>query len=182
LLCGDRVRLLTVAFACLLGCGAAHPPTPPPPVTPAPTSESARLELGGADAMGHWLALTDGEDVTLVEGAQGGFHVWLKYRVEGMTPGSARLDRTAHRLADDALVLRTTGQATLGEPDASGVFEIVDPIPMFMCPSPIGLSVIDQPIVFRLEFPDAGIARDITLVPHCPTDANNEFCLRICTG
>ncbi len=56
---------------------------------------------------------------------------------------------------------------------------------MFMCPSPIGLSVIDRPIVFELAFhgeDGAALARQsITLVPRCP-DGERDFCLRICTG
>jgi hypothetical protein len=56
---------------------------------------------------------------------------------------------------------------------------------MFMCPSPIGISVVDVPIYFTLRLSGAGdadLARAaITLVPRCP-DAQRDFCTRICTG
>jgi hypothetical protein len=56
---------------------------------------------------------------------------------------------------------------------------------MFMCPSPVGLTVIEQPIVYQLAMSDADgtalAAGTVTLVPHCPDDAA-DFCMRICTG
>ncbi len=73
----------------------------------------------------------------------------------------------------------------MGAPDASGDFELPAPLPMFMCPSPVGLSVIDVPIVFEITVEDsAGQASAhgaVTLVPRCP-DANRAFCEQICTG
>jgi hypothetical protein len=160
------VRIITALFL-VAGCGSPPQMTPPvtpldpPPPAPSPT---ATLEI---------LGVTDGQDVTLVAGAQGGFHVWLSYATSGMPAGAATLLRTANRVEDDALVLRMQGQAM---PEAT------DPIPMFMCPSPIGLSVIDRPIRFRLEFTDEKAAAEVTLTPHCPTDSSNAFCMRICTG
>ena len=142
---------------------------------------TSTLTVGGVGADGQWRELADGADVTLVAGAQGGFHVWLRYRVDGLAAGTQRLERTAHRVSDGQLVLRSTGEVTV-QPGSDGAFEPADPIPMFMCPSPIGLSVIDQPIVFRIAFPDEQLARELTLVPHCPTDGSRDFCMRICTG
>ena len=153
----------------LCACGPAVPPVPPP--------TAGTLTLGMSDASDAFLPFIDGQDVTLVSGAQGGFHVWLRYRYDGTPGGNAKLSRGAHRLADDAIVLRTNAEITVAAESAL--------MPMFMCPSPIGLSVIDQPIVFSLGMDaDDGTplaAQHITLVPHCP-DAERDFCLRICTG
>jgi hypothetical protein len=149
-------RLLVI---CLMGC----------------TGEAAvatTMALLGADG----LPYQDGEDVTLVAGAQGGYHVWLGYRM--MPPpspsGELQLERTAERASDGALVLRT--QTTL-QPDG-------ELLPMFMCPAPVGLPVIDRAIEYRLQFSDGGgvVARgEVTLVPHCPADSI-EICQRICSG
>src|SRR5262249_45212938 len=118
---GDRVRW--IAFALLAGCSGTHPPLHPvvdgsatdlsPDLSPEPPHTNAVLELGGVDAMGQWVALIDGQDVTLVEGAQGGFHVWLKYRVTEMGSGNQHLERTAHRAEDGQLVLRTDGNVVV---------------------------------------------------------------------
>jgi hypothetical protein len=49
-----------------------------------------------------------------------------------------------------------------------------------MCPSPIGIAVVDVPIVFQLRM--AGdVTQSVTLVPHCPVE-QRDFCNRICTG
>lgn len=137
----------------------------------------APLTLGALDATGAFVPFTDGQDVTLVEGAQGGFHVWVVYAYAGAIGVEVTLARDAHRAVDGAIVLRTSAQVTTVAQS--------DPLPMFMCPSPVGLSVIDQPIDYALAMTDAEgntlAAGSITLVPHCPEGAV-DFCMRICTG
>ncbi len=146
-------------------------PAPPP-------ASSVSLTLGApasnSDGSG-FAPLHDGEDVTLVAGAQGGFHVWLKYHLDGAGPADAEgeLSRTAHRLSDGALVLRTQNVVTL-DPDPPA-------IRMFMCPSPIGLSILDVPIVYELALDPGGVHQSITLVPHCPVE-QGDFCREICSG
>ena len=154
------MRFLTALL--LIGCSGS-----PPPVG------EAMLTLGQLD--GSFLPYVDGQDVTLVAGAQGGFHVWMSSQLDHT--GEAMLERTAHRVSDDALILRTTSVAELDGGPAQ-------PLPMFMCPAPVGISVIDQPIEYELRFSDDNgeIARgSVRLVPHCPTD-QLEFCQRICSG
>ncbi len=167
-----------LATACLLALLSATGCDGP---QPGPAGSSASLTLGGAAADGSFVKLDDGQTVSLVAGAQGGFHVWLNWLLDGAPPGDATLERTAHRVSDDAIVLRVTGDVTLApNTDASD-----GPIPMFMCPTPIGISVLDQPIVYRLTFRDGAGAeiahQEITLVPHCPAD-DVAFCQQICTG
>jgi hypothetical protein len=155
------------AMLCVLGC-SAHPP-PPPTTTP-----PAHLELGQRDADGVFTRYQPGQEVTLVAGAQGGFHVWLSYEMTPPRRDVMTLERTAYRELDGKLVLRSMGEI---EPDG-------EPLPMFMCPAPVGLSVLDQPIEYRLRFLDGEAeqaAGAITLVPHCPTD-QIELCQRICQG
>lgn len=159
----------------LTGCGGD------PPVAPVDAS------VGGAGAAAVELVpLVDGgDDVTLVAGAQGGFHVWLDWRLRGVPAGSTvTLERRAFRVADEAVVLRFDGAVDVGAPGDDGWFAPLDPIPMFMCPSPIGVSVVDVPIRFELHvLAGAGeLARTaVTLTPRCP-DAQRDFCTRICTG
>jgi hypothetical protein len=141
----------------------------------------AALQLGGIDAGGAFRAVEEGAEVELVEGAQGGFHVWVKYRVTDAPIGSVQILRTARRAADGRLVLRLTGTAEVD----SAAWETPQPVPMFMCPSPIGLSVIDQPITLEVDASDdAGhpiAGGTLTVVPRCP-DLHRDFCNAICTG
>jgi hypothetical protein len=162
------------ACAVLAACNGGGLPPPP-----AVATGDVQVEL--ADAT--FAALTDGEQVALVAGAQGGFHVWMSYRLSGVAAGRVTLERLAHRAQGGELVLRSSGTVDVA-PDASGAFSSPDPLPMFMCPTPVGLSIVDAPIVFELRFSAEGAPladRSVTLVPRCP-DAARELCERICTG
>lgn len=171
-----RRALLLVPF--LGACGAAPPDVPPPPL---------QLALGGAARVdGAFLPLVDGQDVPLIEGAQGGFHVWMKYRLSGLDePRHFLVEKRAWRESDGKLVLRAMGSVDAG----TGDWELPEAMPMFMCPSPIGLRVVDETIVFQVTLTDeeAGAAAaqgQVPLVPRCPTtpDDKQAFCLSICSG
>jgi hypothetical protein len=170
---GARV-LLALALA---GCGAGSKMGGP--------MGPEEMVLGTIDAHAEWASLTDGQDATLVEGSQGGFHVWMKVRVSGVAPGAVALSKEAHRLSDGEVVLRSPDNTlTVGDPGPDGFWEQPDPMTMFMCPSPIGISVIDVPIVYHLVLGDPGSPladAEITLVPRCPADSVT-FCEKICTG
>ena len=178
---------VTVAALGLLGpLGCAPPPMTPPP---------GQLSLGTIDTQGRWVDLVEGAEVELVPGAQGGFHVWLKYRVSGLT-GRVRVSRLADRIGPgDARQRVLTAPSTVLElPASPSPWETPDPIPSFMCPTPIGVSVLDAPIQFQVWMepadtegsePPATLARAaVTLKPHCPPvgDGTRPFCLQICQG
>jgi hypothetical protein len=157
------------------GCGAEGM-MPPPGMIP--------MTLGSIHDDGSFAPLTDGQDVTLVEGSQGGFHVWMKFRVHGMPPGDVDIARTAHRADTGDSVLRTTGTITIGPPDANGDWELPMAATMFMCPTPIGVRVADERIVYEIMLSlgaDEVSHASISLVPRCPA-AQLDFCMKICTG
>ena len=166
---------LGVAAIALAGCGGGT--TPPP--------GNATLALGGTATDGSgFFAL--GGDQTLVPGAQGGFHVWLKWRIEGMAPSKVRVHRESHRVSDDTLILRADGSLDVGAPAADGWWELPAAQPSFMCPTPIGISVIDERVVFDVTVTTedgATVAKSSAeATVHCPTDASGEFCKKICSG
>ncbi len=66
------------SLAFLLGCQAAG-------TTPVQPGDE-KMVLGTIGPQADWVALADGQDATLVEGAQGGFHVWMKLKVLGVAP------------------------------------------------------------------------------------------------
>jgi hypothetical protein len=151
----------------LAGCGGV------PPVV---DDEGPRLALGG---------VTSGGDARLVSGAQGGFHVWLALRTAGMLPGVVRIRREGRRVGDGQTVLRWEGRLDIGAAGADGWWALPDPMPMFMCPTPIGLSVVDQPITLGVTLSDeeghALATGDVTVTPRCPAE-ELDWCMRICTG
>jgi len=170
-----------VTTLAVVGC-AGPPSGPPGTTTPTPGTSSTSA---GTPATLAIEGFTDGQDVTLVEGAQGGFHVWMQYAVRDLPAGTVTLERSAHRVSDDAVVLVYRGDVDIGAPGADGWWTAPAAIPMFMCPSPIGIAIVDTPIDYtlRLVGEDGGeLARaGVTLVPHCPED-QRDFCTRICTG
>lgn len=167
--------MLVLAGGC---CGAG-------PARPWDGAVDGRVDGGGGVEVAVAALGDGGQDVTLVAGAQGGFHVWLDWRLRGVAAGkTVTLERRASRVADETVVLRFDGAVDVGAPDADGWFAPADPIPMFMCPSPIGVSVVDVPIRFELHVLDGADELGhtaVTLTPHCP-DAQRDFCTRICTG
>jgi hypothetical protein len=142
------------------------------------------LTLGGTAVDGTGFLPLAG-DQTLVAGAQGGFLVWLKFRVGGVANSDLGIHRTARRVSDNHLLLTTDGTISVGQPGDDGLWELPTPYPTFLCPTPIGVSVIDEPIRFRVELSDNGTLLDAAenvATPHCPTDGEAQFCQNICAG
>lgn len=166
-----RARLIVVALW-LVGCRSVGATTDAAPIDP-----NVTVQLGDLDDGGGFEVFSDGREVELVEGAQGGFHVWMRYRAGAEVGLNVQLERTARRVGDGALVLRSSSVTTL---EAES-----ERMPMFMCPSPVGIRVVDEPIRFELRFlgddEQTLCVGSVTLVPRCP-EANRDFCLRICAG
>ena len=178
-----RAWLSVAIFA--LGCGGGTD-TPGPEPQDASSPYPVEVMLGGAnpDISGF---TTLGGDVTLVPGGQGGFHVWVKYRVTGAGAENVLLNYTARRTSDGRLILKNSNVlVTLGAPGSEGYWESPVPFPAFMCPSPLGIAVQDQPLGFEFEVRDTNGAlrggATATFTPHCPTDEQATHCVAICNG
>src|SRR5262245_3062078 len=94
----------------LLGCGEAQPPLP------------IEVVLGGTAADGSGFHELLG-DVTLVPGSQSGFHVWVKYRISGMSAERVRVQHTARRLSDGRLLSIGDRAVDLASPGPDGFWE-----------------------------------------------------------
>lgn len=186
---GRGRRWASAAAVALAACGGGGEEVGGPDAAP-PVAE---LILGGASQDGTgFVTVEDGDDVTLVGGAQGGFHVWTGVRVRGAA-GTVHLEREARRLSDDKLVLRAS-TVVMEVPELGGTWwerpdgTQVDALPSFMCPTPIGIRVRDEPLILRaqlLSADDELLGEDeLTLVPRCPVDdaGEAEFCAEICSG
>jgi hypothetical protein len=145
------------------------------------------LVAGNAAADGSgFVAKQDGDDASLVSGAQGGFHVWISLRLHGAA-GTFYAVHEARRVSDETLVLRGN-RIVLDIPAQSGEDWWESPFasPAFLCPSPIGIQVFDEPIRFSVELRDTDdvpLARDdLVLVPRCPAGDQEAFCHEICSG
>jgi hypothetical protein len=181
-----RVGIVMIVGMAASGCGAG-PDAGPDAAPDARPAGTARVEAGTADLAGNgFVPIADGSDATLIPGAQSGFHVWLNVRVQGIA-GELRIERAARRQRDGALVFRGLPQRFEVPGDAlDRWWESPVASPAFMCPSPIGIQVFDETLVFEvrlLDRTDAVIAEDtLVLVPRCPTTDQGAFCRSICAG
>jgi hypothetical protein len=103
-----------------------------------------------------------------------------------MAPATVQVHREAHRVSDDALVLRADGTQAVGAATADGYWELPMALPSFMCPTPIGINVIGERIVFDVTLStDDGkeIAKSSAeATVHCPDTQLAGFCQKICSG
>lgn len=160
------------------GCGGEGPPG------------AAELQLGTIDLRhngdSRWVDIRDGQDAELAPGAQGGFHIWLRYRVRHLA-GAVVVKRIADRVVGDERKRVLTTQGVQAIP-AQDPWEPMDPIPNFMCPTPVDVSVIDQPIELLMSIEEMGgrplVEQRVRLVARCPParDPEHPFCLKICSG
>lgn len=174
-----RAILLVAAVASAhLACTGAGPDDP---------EVVGELVAGSSSADGTgFLSVADGTDVELVPGSQGGFHVWLGMSVRGIA-GTLDIEREARRASDHALIYRGQRQRIVIPDEAlTDWWDSPDATPAFMCPSPIGIRVFDEDLVFEVRIlteEDEILAQGwISLTPRCPTDDNEAFCRQICAG
>jgi hypothetical protein len=177
----------------LAGCLDGGPPLSPPGTLP------LTVQLGSVDTSqpggSSWLDLADGQPLQLVPGSQGGFHVWLLYRVSGNSQQQpVRISRLADRLDPSGRrdrVLTAYGTDTL---PAQPSWQLLTPIANFMCPTPIGVNILNAPVELSLTLtppppsgqpagPSLGEAH-VTIQPVCPPspDPQHDFCQKICQG
>lgn len=179
-----RAWLAATGVVLTISCGGGV--TPPPDLPDASSPYPVEVTLGGANLDMSGFTTLDG-DVTMVAGGQGGFHVWVKYRIAGAAEEKVTVNYTARRISDGRLILRSSSIVVmLGPPGSEGYWESPFPIPAFMCPSPLGVVVENQPLVFTFEVRDGdGALRGgatATFTPHCPSDSQATHCVAICNG
>jgi hypothetical protein len=122
---------------------------------------------------------------TLVPGAQGGFHVWLSYRIKG-ADGAVKASHTVRRESDGKLLSRGDRRLEVADAGTDGWWQSDSATPAFLCPTPLGVSVIDEHAVFEVNlFAEDGselATQQVKTQLVCPTDAQAAFCMSICQG
>jgi hypothetical protein len=105
-----RYALPSIAFLALTACAS----------TPAPVEEGeARLEVG----TGTWRfePLEDGQEVPMVRGAQGGWHVWVSVRAEHLQASTGRLEIEVQPADESAPPESASVGVQFDPPDADGM-------------------------------------------------------------
>lgn len=148
---------------------------------------SASMWLGSADVNGTgFVEVDDGAAVELVPGGQGGFHVWINVRLQGVEAGTYRITREARRVSDNILVLRSSPDVIeVTDTPSDQWWERDAAAAAFMCPTPIGVNIESESLRFvvRLTRPGGSLVAsdEIVLIPTCPA-TQVDICMSICTG
>ncbi len=169
---------LVLSFGFVTACGGE------PPIT-------NEIQVGGGadDGSPGFVSLNDGANITLQPGSQGGFHVYINVRMnEGLMGSFDRmvLDRKARRVDTEQLVSKSNTDPMMVPAMEDGLVETAKSIPLFMCPTPVGIAVQDREIELEVTATDvadgAGPRTTLRFVPKCPSGPQKEFCERICNG
>ncbi|MCK6548487.1 hypothetical protein L6R52_21755 [Myxococcota bacterium] len=173
--------LLSSTAAC--GAGAAIEP---------PAGGTIVIGAGHDDGRAGFLALTDGSDLVVAPGSQGGFHVFLNVRLSAadMNPtNTLYLERRARRVSDDELVSQARHRVGFApSPDVDGYFDTAAPFRLFLCPTPVGVAIRDATLALTIrafveERDTTPVAEGaVTFTPRCPDDDQRAFCEMICSG
>jgi hypothetical protein len=105
---------------CVLGLALALPGCPPagPDTNDATAPDASEVRVcqangatvfmgTGTDSTARtWRPLADGDDVFLTPGPQGAQHIWIGLRARGIDPIQPRVEMTAYRVSDGALIGR----------------------------------------------------------------------------
>lgn len=181
---GRRSRRAAGCALVVLLAAACGPPTPSPDGGTLPDGGAVlgQVELGTTNDQGAYVALTG--DAFATPGAQGGFHVNTFFRLPAGGQGSITFDYRVVRASDDKLVSLGSRQFDLG------LFKVdswtnMTPVTIFMCPTPVGIDIIDRELVFMVKAKNAdgqvlaeGSARAVF---RCGPNAGT-YCTNICKG
>ncbi len=175
-----RFFLVVMAGVSMAACG---PPNPNPDGgLPDGGEIVAALELGTTDADGGFLPLSG--DAFAIAGSQGGYHVNVLYKLPEGGVGQVTIEHRVVRASDDKLVSTGSRQWDLGLFFVSS-WASPTPVNVFMCPTPVGIDVIDRELLFTVKAKNdkgrilaAGTARATF---RCGPSAGS-YCANICKG
>lgn len=174
-------RFQVVVTICAIACSACQPP-------PLRNDGGTALWPDGAFQLGTSVSDLDSSfqalpgELLLHAGAQGGFHAPLVYRVDHETEAAVVFDHRVTRTRDGVLVSK--GTRTFDVSPVSGTWVSDGPVVIFLCPTPVGVSVEDESLTFEIT-----ASKDSTLlgratgqvIVHCP-DSGKAFCQSVCRG
>lgn len=176
----EGVLLLALALllsGCLAGGGDPDGGTDGGPVVVWP---EGTLELGGEDG---GTFITFPSRATATPGAQGGYHVPVMYKVTGQAQTSVTFEHRVTRLSDGVLVSKGTRTLNVDPVAAGQSWFTPGPVIIFICPTPVGVAVVDQQLHFEITATKSGEILGRTSGEAqfgCP--AGDNFCASICAG
>lgn len=181
---------------CLLGTGC---PDPDPPADAGPatgvcsTTAGYELQVGTAPRSGEgFVPFEDGDDVGLVWGPQGGYHIYLSYLLRGYDPSDLEVRKRVSFAANGVEITESPEALNLRVPEApdeESYCDLRNAQLAILCPTILG-RVEDADLVIEVDITDAaGLTASVTRYARavCPTDEEPDAegrtdCNRICDG
>ncbi|MEL7239460.1 MAG: hypothetical protein AAGK78_11410 [Planctomycetota bacterium] len=174
-----------VLMAAIVACGDESTPPPPPPGLFSVTLGSAADPVRGT---GGFATIDNLAALPLRPGSQGGLHVYINLRLSERAVDAIGerplIYREARRISDGRLVSRLEHRTQLVESSTTGAFDTERSISLFLCPTPVGVDVADEPLELtvevRTDYGEALAAQgQIQFVPYC-LDEGRTFCRDLC--
>ena len=163
----------------LAGCGGVGQPDGG---TDAGAWPEGALELGAEEPDGGGFIAMPSESFA-TPGAQGGFHVPVMYRVTGPSLPGVVFEHRVTRSRDGRLVSKGTRTLDVGPVAAGASWTTPGAVIIFLCPTPVGVSVVGEDLSFEVTATKGGALlgkAGASTVFRCP--AGNAFCDSICRG
>lgn len=169
--------MLLGALVCL-GCGGGKG-EPDGSVTQDAAWPDGALQLGVRSDGGSDFQVLPAE-VSLVPGAQGGYHVEVRYQVSGEPTNAVLFTHRAHLTDTGALVSKGTRQFDVLP---TGGAWLSEPFPIFMCPTPVGVTVTNQNVTIEVTATsaDGGLLGTTSGTTKLRCGAG-QYCETICKG
>ncbi len=171
-----------LTLVALVVCACHPPPTDDDGGTPGDTLwPEGTVEIGTpvSDSEVTYEAMPAALD--LHQGAQGGFHAPVLFRVNGQVESGAIFTHRLTRSSDGVLVSKGARAFDV----TGGAWVTASVVPLFLCPTPVGVNIVDQALTFELTVTRVGGAvlgrAKAMAVVHCPASAQ-AFCASICKG
>lgn len=180
----------------LLACGGEGPPDGAMDGGLDGGTQTGTLYIGTATTSGTdpktlvYAPLQAGAELTLEPGAQGGFHVFMHLQVDDFAIAGMGerplVQRWARRVDTGELVSRASRTHLFVPSDVPGRVQIDGAVPLFLCPTPVGIEVAEQPLELEVQISadqdSEGVKGKLQFTPRCPEGDQRQFCLNICFG
>lgn len=178
-----KPSLLLPIFVSLVGCVAIELPDGGTDGGVALWPEGT-LELGGGDATGAFTAFTAfPAEVQATPGAQGGFHVGVRYKITGKALPTVRFEHRVTRVRDDVLVSKGARVLDVDPVAAGESWTSQETIIIFICPTPVGVNVLNEELRFEVTaLKNGAVLNQTSANATFRCAAGDGFCASICAG